>query len=102
MFGAINHIVPFLTDLDYCSHRCVFALKSHPFLGTQWVLLGQAQETSRLHHKGFLGVPRAGVVLETSHISWRSTGGPQRQYALELKCLAAAESLCGLVIRGKL
>jgi hypothetical protein len=38
-------------------------------------------------------------VLEASHISWRSTSGFQRRYALELKCLAAAESLCGLVIR---
>ena len=48
MLGAISHTVPLLTALDYYAHGCTFALKSRPFLGTQRVLLGLAQETSRL------------------------------------------------------
>src|SRR4029453_18162691 len=102
MLGAIGHTVPILTALDYCSHGCgcAFAPKSRPFLGTQRVLFGQATGDEPLRPNGLFGASRAGVVLEEPHISpERSTSGSQRRYALELKCSAAAESLCGLVIR---
>src|SRR5262245_26070362 len=103
MLGAISHTVPLLTVLDYYDHTCMFALKSRPFLGIQRLLWGLAQEMSRLRHNVlFGGTQSRRSAGKDSHISWRSISSTQRRCALELKCSAAAESLCGLVIRGKL
>jgi hypothetical protein len=102
MLGAISHTVSLLTALDYYAHGCTFALKSRPFLGTQGSSGAWPRRRAASATMCSLGHPEQAWCWKASHISWRSTSSTQRGCALELKCSAAAESLCGLVIRGKL